>query len=270
MTRPRACGMRSTRATPRRSRPPRGTCSRAWPTTRRSSGARGLARADARAEADAHPEASSVARRGGYAPSVTLPPPLRIALAQIAPRLGAARRRTSPATTSCSARPARSGAGLVVFPELGLTGYLLQDLAAEVAIRLDDPRLAGLAAATDGPVGGRLVRRGVGRPSPVHRRGAARGRRDPARPPEAVPADVRPVRRAAVLRRGRSSCGRRRRGSGSGIGIAICEDFWHLTVPAAARPRRRPDPDQRLVVARSRPRGDATRSGSGRRRRGGR
>src|SRR5438128_882503 len=40
------------------------------------------------------------------------------------------------------------GAGLVVFPELGLTGYLLQDLAAEVAIRLDDPRLAGLAAET--------------------------------------------------------------------------------------------------------------------------
>src|SRR5204863_8881859 len=42
------------------------------------------------------------------------------------------------------------GAGLVVFPELGLTGYLLQDLAAEVAIRLDDPRLAGLAAASEG------------------------------------------------------------------------------------------------------------------------
>ncbi len=39
------------------------------------------------------------------------------------------------------------GAGLVVFPELGLTGYLLQDLAAEVAMRLDDPRLATLASA---------------------------------------------------------------------------------------------------------------------------
>ena len=37
-----------------------------------------------------------------------------------------------------------------MFPELGLTGYLLQDLAAEVAMRLDDPRLASLAAATGG------------------------------------------------------------------------------------------------------------------------
>ena len=39
---------------------------------------------------------------------------------------------------------------LVVFPELGLTGYLLQDLAGEVAMRLDDNRLADLAAATNG------------------------------------------------------------------------------------------------------------------------
>ena len=46
--------------------------------------------------------------------------------------------------------PRRGGAGLVVFPELGLTGYLLQDLAAEVAMRLDDPRLLELAAATRG------------------------------------------------------------------------------------------------------------------------
>ena len=53
------------------------------------------------------------------------------------------------ATTSCSTRPATAGADLVVFPELGLTGYQLQDLAAEVAMRLDDPRLAELAAATE-------------------------------------------------------------------------------------------------------------------------
>jgi predicted amidohydrolase len=42
------------------------------------------------------------------------------------------------------------GAGLVVFPELGLTGYMLQDLAAEVAMRKDDARLLGLAAQTAG------------------------------------------------------------------------------------------------------------------------
>src|SRR5512136_2640187 len=75
--------------------------------------------------------------------------PLRIALAQLAPRLGvlddnlAAHRQTLAAARA-------GGAGLVVFPELGLTGYQLQDLAAEVAMRADDPRLAGLAADADG------------------------------------------------------------------------------------------------------------------------
>ena len=98
-------------------------------------------------------------------------------------------------------------------------------------MRLDDPRLATLAGGDARAVGRRVVRRGVGRPPPVHRGGAARGRRDPARPPQAVPADLRPVRRAAVLRRRATCCGPCRRGWGSASGIAICEDFWHLAVP---------------------------------------
>src|SRR6266508_838670 len=74
-------------------------------------------------------------------------PPLRIALAQIAPRLGLLDENL--ARHHALLQDAREdGAGLVVFPELGLTGYLLQDLAADVAMRLDDPRLAELAAAT--------------------------------------------------------------------------------------------------------------------------
>ena len=99
-------------------------------------------------------------------------------------------------------------------------------------MRLDDPRLLALAGTTTaGPVGDRLVRRGVGRPPPVHRRGPARGRPGPARPAQALPADLRPVRRAPLLRRRAISCGRRRPGSGSGVGLGICEDFWHLAVP---------------------------------------
>src|SRR5688500_20282953 len=43
-----------------------------------------------------------------------------------------------------------AGVDLVVFPELGLTGYLLQDLNAEVAMRRDDPRLARLARVGSG------------------------------------------------------------------------------------------------------------------------
>ena len=140
-------------------------------------------------------------------------------------------RATWPPSRAPRAGPRGQGADLVVFPELGLTGYQLQDLAAEVALRLDDPRLADLAAATEGLSADRLVRRGVGRSSAVHRRRAARGRRDPARPPQAVPADLRAVRRAPLLRRRATCSGPCRRAWASVSESAICEDFWHLTVP---------------------------------------
>jgi predicted amidohydrolase len=63
---------------------------------------------------------------------------LRIALAQVEPILGdlAANVRMHLRWIK-EAR--RRGADLVVFPELSLTGYLLQDLVAEVAVRLDSP-----------------------------------------------------------------------------------------------------------------------------------
>src|SRR3954451_5389843 len=74
---------------------------------------------------------------------------LRIALAQTAPRLGALEENLARHRDLLEEARA-GGAELVVFPELGLTGYQLQDLAAEVAMRLDDPRLAKLASATRG------------------------------------------------------------------------------------------------------------------------
>jgi len=74
-------------------------------------------------------------------------PSLRVALAQTAPRLGDL--EDNLATTHQRIADARmQGADLIVFPELGLTGYLLQDLAAEVAMRRDDPGLLELAAAS--------------------------------------------------------------------------------------------------------------------------
>ena len=155
--------------------------------------------------------------------------PLRIALAQIAPRLGfldenLARHRELLA----EARSQR--AGLVVFPELGLTGYLLQDLASEVAMRLDDPRLAALAGETRNMsavvsfveesadhrlfISAALIEDGAVRH--VHRKvylptyGLFDERRFFA------PGDVI---RAAPSR------------LGVGLGLAVCEDFWHLAVP---------------------------------------
>ena len=155
--------------------------------------------------------------------------PLRIALAQTAPRLGdLAVNLARHHELLAEARVA--GAGLVVFPELGLTGYLLQDLAAEVAMRLDDPRLAELAAATAGLsavvsfveesadhrlfIAAALVEDGAIRH--VHRKvhlptyGLFDERRFFA------PGDVI---RAAPSR------------LGAGVGLGVCEDFWHLSTP---------------------------------------
>ena len=154
---------------------------------------------------------------------------LRIALAQIAPRLGALAENL--AHHHALLETARGqGADLVVFPELGLTGYQLQDLASEVAMRLDDPRLAELAEATRGlsaivsfveeSADHRLFIAAVlledGELTHVHRKlflptyGLFDERRFFA------PGDVL---RAAPSR------------LGVGIGIGVCEDFWHLPVP---------------------------------------
>jgi predicted amidohydrolase len=155
--------------------------------------------------------------------------PLRIALAQTAPRLGdVAVNLAHHHELIAEARDA--GAGLVVFPELGLTGYLLQDLAGEVAMRLDDPRLTELAAASSGLsavvsfveesadhrlfIVVALLEDGAIRH--VHRKVhlPTYGMFDERR--FFAPGDV--IR--AVPSR-----------LGVGIGLAVCEDFWHLSTP---------------------------------------
>jgi predicted amidohydrolase len=154
---------------------------------------------------------------------------IRVALAQVAPGLG--RLDANLARHHELLDEARAGkADLVVFPELGLTGYQLQDLAAEVAHRLDDPRLADLAAATtdvsavvsfvEESADHRLFIAAAlfedGEIRHVHRKlflptyGLFDERRFFA---------AGDVLRAVASRLGIS------------IGIAVCEDFWHLAVP---------------------------------------
>ncbi|MEO5985923.1 MAG: nitrilase-related carbon-nitrogen hydrolase, partial [Candidatus Limnocylindria bacterium] len=70
----------------------------------------------------------------------------RIALAQFAPRLGDLDANFALVADRIRAG-ATEGAGLVVFPELALTGYLLQDLVPEVAMRADDSRLRDMGRA---------------------------------------------------------------------------------------------------------------------------
>jgi predicted amidohydrolase len=155
--------------------------------------------------------------------------PLRVALAQLAPRLGvlddnlAAHRQGLAAARS-------GGAGLVVFPELGLTGYQLQDLAAEVAMRVDDPRLLGLAAET------------AGMSAVVSFVEEADDHRLFISAALLEDGEVRFVHRKLFLptyglfdERRFFAAGDKLRAVDSRLcvrlGIAVCEDFWHLAVP---------------------------------------
>jgi predicted amidohydrolase len=155
--------------------------------------------------------------------------PLRIALAQIAPRLGRLDENLARHHELVDQGRA-AGAGLIVFPELGLTGYLLQDLAAEVAMRIDDPRLAGLAGATKGLsavvsfveesgdhrlfIAAALLEDGEIRH--VHRKVHL--------PTYGLFDERRFFAAGDVLRAVPSRLG-------TGVGIGVCEDFWHLSVP---------------------------------------
>jgi predicted amidohydrolase len=154
---------------------------------------------------------------------------VRVALAQIAPRLG--RLDENLARHHELLDEARTNAAdLVVFPELGLTGYQLQDLASEVSMRIDDRRLADLAEATkelsavvsfvEESADHRLFIAAAlledGEICHVHRKLFL--------PTYGLFDERRFFGHGDVLRAVPSRLG-------IGVGIAICEDFWHLPVP---------------------------------------
>ncbi len=154
---------------------------------------------------------------------------LRIALAQVAPQLGVLEANLARHHELLGQARA-GGADLVVFPELGLTGYQLQDLAGEVAMRLDDPRLTQLVAATRGlsavvsfveeSADHRLFISAAlledGELTHVHRKLFL--------PTYGLFDERRFFAAGDVLRAAPSRLG-------IGVGLAICEDFWHLAVP---------------------------------------
>ncbi len=154
---------------------------------------------------------------------------VRVALAQLAPRLGRLDDNLA-AHREVLARARADGADLVVFPELGLTGYQLQDLSAEVAMTLDDPRLEALAAETAGCsaivsfveeasdhrlfIAAALMEDGAIRH--VHRKIYL--------PTYGLFDERRFFAAGQVLRAAPSRLG-------VPLGLAVCEDFWHLPVP---------------------------------------
>jgi predicted amidohydrolase len=72
---------------------------------------------------------------------------IRVALAQVAPKLGDTASNLALHLETIEAMR-REGAGLVVFPELSLTGYLLRDQVPDVAIALESPAIRRLSRAS--------------------------------------------------------------------------------------------------------------------------
>ncbi|MCV0404508.1 MAG: carbon-nitrogen hydrolase [Chloroflexi bacterium] len=154
----------------------------------------------------------------------------RIALAQVAPRLGELDANLE-LSGEILRRAASDGAHLTVFPELALTGYLLQDLVPEVAIGADDRRLRLLTR----DVPGMLVAIGFVEETSDHRYansvallrdGEVIGIHRKVYLPTYGLFDegrfTRPGDRVRTVEAG-AAIGR--------IGLSVCEDFWHASLP---------------------------------------
>lgn len=160
-----------------------------------------------------------------------------LALAQIAPVLGDLAQNLALHEVKIDESKA-AGADLVIFPELGLTGYQLQDLAPEVAMRRTDPRLQALAKLTSG--GPSAVVSFV-ESTDDHRLFAAAALleagevRHVARkcylPTYGLFDERRFLAAGDAIRATRAALGGSAAGD-VGIGIGVCEDFWHPTLPA--------------------------------------
>jgi predicted amidohydrolase len=154
----------------------------------------------------------------------------RIALAQVAPRLGDVDANLEIASDAVR-RAATEGAALTVLPELALTGYLLQDLVPEVSMPADDPRL--LAIGAEAP--GMLVAVGFVEETDDHRycNSAALVRdgvlvglhRKVYLPTYGLFDEGRFTRPGDRIRTHDAGppAGR--------IGLSVCEDFWHASLP---------------------------------------
>jgi predicted amidohydrolase len=160
-----------------------------------------------------------------------------LALAQIAPVLGDLAQNLALHEVKIAESKA-AGADLAIFPELSLSGYQLQDLAPEVAMRRTDPRLQSLAKRTsDGPSA--VV--SFVESTDDHRLFAAAALleagevRHVARkcylPTYGLFDERRFLAAGDAIRATRAALGGSAAGD-VGIGIGVCEDFWHPTLPA--------------------------------------
>ena len=124
---------------------------------------------------------------------------------------------------------AAQGVDLLCFPELSLTGYQVQDLAARSPSAprptIPSSRRCSTPATTSTCCSASSTRT---TPALLHRQRLSLRRRDRPHPSQNLPADLRHVRRGPLLRPGRAACAPSTRASGAS-GMLICEDFWHMS-----------------------------------------
>ena len=169
---------------------------------------------------------------------------LRIALAQVAPALGDLGANLKM-HLRIGREALRRGARLVVFPELSLTGYRLQDLVAEVAVRLDNPgrigplldlsrRIAMVVGLVEESEGHRYYNSALflenGRIRHVHRKVYL--------PTYGMFEEGRYFAAGDALHAFRAGAGR--------FGMLVCEDLWH---PASALVLAQDGADYLLVLS---------------------
>jgi predicted amidohydrolase len=154
----------------------------------------------------------------------------RVALAQVAPRLGDVESNLHIVVDRVR-RAAGEGVALTVLPELALTGYILQDLVPEVSMRSDDPRLLGIG--DEAP--GMLVAVGFVEETEEHRYCNSVAL---VRDGELVGLHRKVyLPTYGLFDEGRfTRTGDRIRTHAAGepigrIGLSVCEDFWHASVP---------------------------------------
>ena len=152
---------------------------------------------------------------------------MRVALAQLAPRLGDVSGNLARAATLVDGAVA-DGAELIVLPECALSGYAVSSTDIDTALRRDDPRLLGLSSragatalvvgfherADDGHAHSSMAWLEEGRLVALHRKAhLANGRWDETRsfaPGDGVAAFDTAFARAALL---------------------VCNDAWHPVLP---------------------------------------
>ena len=153
---------------------------------------------------------------------------IRVAVAQCFPTLGAVGRNVAMHETWVR-RARDAGARLVVFPELALTGYYLKDLAADVAVPRDGPELAPIRALSrDVDVSTGFVERDPDGRVFIAQGYFARGQlvhvhRKVYLPTYGIFDDARYFAPGDRFETFAGALGR--------TGIAVCEDFWHMSVP---------------------------------------